>query len=66
MTERKAYALIVGTAMAVTVIAVLGMQALGARGETLTLGVLIPLFIAAPASARVVMHFGDERRRGKR
>jgi len=63
MTERKAYALIVATAMAVTTVAVLGLHALGARGEALSLGALIPLFVAAPASARVVMHYSAEKRR---
>ena len=66
MNERRAYALIVGTAMVVTAVAVLGLHALGARGEALSLGGLIPLLVAAPASARVVVHYSAVKRRRQR
>jgi hypothetical protein len=60
VTEARAHALIHISAIVVTTIGVLGLAALGVRGVGLSLGALIPLAVAASASARVVMHYGDD------
>ena len=63
MTESRAHRLINAVAMTVVAVAVLGLDALGANSSAVALGVIIPTIVAARLSARVVMHYADDRKR---
>jgi hypothetical protein len=63
MTEGRAFALILIGSLFFTGVGVLGLAALGVRGPGLSLGALIPLIVSANAVSRMVMHYGEARRR---
>jgi hypothetical protein len=66
MTENRAFCLILIAMVVVAVASFFGLVALGVRGIGLSFAFLVPLAIAADLNARVVMHYGKERRRQKR
>jgi hypothetical protein len=66
MTENRAFVLILVGMAVFAIAAFFGLVALGVRGIGLSFAFLIPLAIAADLNARVVMHYGAERRRRKR
>ncbi len=63
MNEGRAFALISIGSLFFTGVGVLGLAALGVRGPGLTLGALVPLIVSADVVSRVVMHYGEARRR---
>jgi hypothetical protein len=63
MTERGAFLLILLGATVFEVVAILGMAALGAGSDLLVFGLIIPLLVAPYLSSRVVMYYGEARRR---
>jgi hypothetical protein len=63
VTENRAFVLILIGLAVFSTTAFFGLVALGVRGIGLSFAFLIPLAIAAHLNARVVMHYGEERRR---
>jgi len=63
MTEHRAFLLILVGGVVFEVVAILGMAALGAGSDLLVFGLIIPLLVAPYLSSRVVMHYGEARRR---
>ena len=63
MTEGKAFLLIVVGGLAFEAASILGMAALGANENLLVFGLVIPLLVASYLISRVVMHYGEVRRR---
>jgi hypothetical protein len=59
MTEGRAFVLILICCVALVVVAIPGLAALGVSGPALSLGAIVPMAIAANAISRVVMHFGE-------
>lgn len=63
MTENRAFVLILAGMIVAAIAAFFGLVALGVRGIGLSFAFLVPLAIAAHLNARVVVHYGAERRR---
>jgi hypothetical protein len=58
MTRSKALVAIFSGGLLLETVAILGMAALGVRGELLSLGAFVPLTLMAYSSSRVIRHFG--------
>ena len=62
MTERTALGLVFTATLISTAVGLLGLQALGANKQILSLGFLVPLVVGPYVSSRVVMHYGSSER----
>jgi len=59
MTKTRALVAILIGGLLLETGAILGMAAVGATGELLSLGALVPLVLASFSSSLVIMHFGS-------
>jgi len=58
MTRTRALVAILLGGLFLEAVAILGMAAVGVRGELLSLGAIVPLPLTSFLSALVIMHFG--------
>jgi hypothetical protein len=59
MTKTRALVAILIGGLLLEAGAILGMAAVGATGDLLSLGALVPLVLASFSSSLVIMHFGS-------
>ena len=58
MTRTRALLAILLTGLLFETVSILGMAALGATGEVLSLGAIVPLVLSSYCCSLVIMHFG--------